>query len=245
MKKILTSLALVGALVGVSVTSHAQDRTVDLQLISTVLDGDTLIIDSVNPSSTIIYTGFVNNGPDNLMEGDSLHWITPYGASYYYILGATDTLDMGDTLGYFTDTVALSNGPATGDATWCDSAWASAEEGTITDPDPDPRCVSVYLLNRNGSTGILDVAHKKVNLNVYPNPTSDKVSITYNFESATNASIQVTDVTGRVVINKDLGKQTTGQKIFNLDVSALSNGIYTVQLITDNARGISKLTVRK
>jgi hypothetical protein len=47
------------------------------------------------------------------------------------------------------------------------------------------------------------------------------------------------------LITKNYGKQSTGEKELTLDISALQNGMYYVELTADDKRAISKLTVRK
>ncbi len=86
---------------------------------------------------------------------------------------------------------------------------------------------------------------EKQPLTVYPNPTSTDINFKYNFTSNTNASVKVTDVTGRTVLVQDFGKQTVGERNFSINVATLNTGMYYVELVTDEARAISKFNVTK
>jgi hypothetical protein len=100
--------------------------------------------------------------------------------------------------------------------------------------------------NLCGITGIIEFnGGDKTGLNIYPNPASSEVKIKHTLASNDHATVRVMDITGRQLITKDFGKQTAGDKEFTLDVNALQNGIYYIELITDNGRAISKLTIKK
>ena len=63
----------------------------------------------------------------------------------------------------------------------------------------------------------------------YPNPTNGKVFIPVtNVE--VNASIQVTDITGRVVLTQS----TNGLSTVELNVAALTAGFYTYRVVANN-----------
>lgn len=96
-----------------------------------------------------------------------------------------------------------------------------------------------------GGTGIDDLFGntQKQALNIYPNPTTGKLNFKYNFDN-TAATVRVTDIAGRVVMTKEFGKQS-GVKEISLDVSALNNGMYFVELTAGGKQAISKVTVQK
>jgi len=75
-----------------------------------------------------------------------------------------------------------------------------------------------------GVLGLDETAN--VNLSVYPNPSSDVVTIESNM---TEGSIQIIDLTGKVVANQTVNGTATA---FN--TSALTNGMYTV-ILTNGA----------
>jgi len=74
------------------------------------------------------------------------------------------------------------------------------------------------------------------NLNIYPNPTSGIITIS---SSQVIANIDVFDVTGKLVFSQqNCNKQTKSE----LDLSALTNGIYFIHAVTENG-GVSKSKV--
>ncbi len=66
---------------------------------------------------------------------------------------------------------------------------------------------------------------------IYPNPTDGTLNIALSEDAVADVRAQVFDVTGRMVIDRVL--DLSGARIAQLDVSALANGDYTVQLLTD------------
>lgn len=77
---------------------------------------------------------------------------------------------------------------------------------------------------------------------VYPNPTSDMVSLAYILEKDEQVNILVMDMAGREVANLYSGAQTAGQykQSFNLD---LSKGNYLLALQKGKRKYLTKLVV--
>lgn len=63
---------------------------------------------------------------------------------------------------------------------------------------------------------------------VYPNPCSDKLTIRFNNEIKTEIPIQITDVSGKVVLSRVLS--LTNNKM-QVEMSHFSNGFYTVSVL--------------
>jgi hypothetical protein len=78
-------------------------------------------------------------------------------------------------------------------------------------------------------TGVEDVLEK---FNIYPNPVNDVLTIDGNYTSAT-----IYDVFGKVVLTTDY--QNT------INVAALSNGIYFININTNNAITVKKIIIAK
>jgi len=85
-----------------------------------------------------------------------------------------------------------------------------------------------------GVLGLDETAN--VNLSVYPNPSSDVVTIESNI---TEGSIQIIDLTGKVVANQTVNGTATA---FN--TSALTNGMYTVILTNGSTVETRKFIVQ-
>ena len=78
-------------------------------------------------------------------------------------------------------------------------------------------------------TGVEDVLEK---FNIYPNPVNDVLTIDGNYTSAI-----IYDVFGKVVLTTDYQK--------TINVASLSNGIYFININTNNAITVKKITIAK
>ena len=67
-------------------------------------------------------------------------------------------------------------------------------------------------------------------LNVYPNPTSDKISIVFSSENEGVSEMQLLDLTGRVIKTNTL-QAIEGINETSMDLSGLSKGVYMLNLI--------------
>ncbi len=86
---------------------------------------------------------------------------------------------------------------------------------------------TVYFQNTD-----INELYSNLNLTIFPNPSNNEITIEFNKEN--NCNVNIIDVSGREIfttINK-------GNKQLKIDVSSLSKGIYTVQIMENNS-GIS------
>jgi uncharacterized surface protein with fasciclin (FAS1) repeats len=81
------------------------------------------------------------------------------------------------------------------------------------------------------------------NLNVYPNPATDVVSISYSTVGNENVSYRMTDLSGKSVIVRDLGVRN-GSQIENIDLSNLASGMYILEIAAGNKRSVQKVSVK-
>jgi len=86
-------------------------------------------------------------------------------------------------------------------------------------------------LTPEGASGIFD--KEKVQLvNVYPNPTADMLNIN-TVELKPNSTVEILNVLGQTVFKRNLTSKA-------IDVSNLSNGIYTIVISDNNTKYTSK-----
>jgi hypothetical protein len=84
------------------------------------------------------------------------------------------------------------------------------------------------------------------NLSIYPNPTNGEAFVSFNSNDGETATINIMDITGKVVLTQYLGKLYNGQVSAVVDVSSLTNGIYMVSVnSTSGVKRVSKLIVSK
>jgi subtilisin family serine protease len=76
---------------------------------------------------------------------------------------------------------------------------------------------------------------------IFPNPAKNIVNISVK-EILNDATIKITDVTGKTVL---LINNTNASSRFTIPVSGLSDGIYFVQLLSNNKSSTQKLIIKK
>ena len=71
---------------------------------------------------------------------------------------------------------------------------------------------------------------------IFPNPTTDKISLNFDFENQQLVAVKIVDIMGRTVYNKfdNLAKE------MSIDVSSLNVGQYVVNIITDEGNASKK-----
>ena len=71
---------------------------------------------------------------------------------------------------------------------------------------------------------------ENVTVSMYPNPVSDQATISFNLESNANVSYQVFDMTGRMVMSKNIGQFGEGLHQVTINTENLSTGSYILRL---------------
>jgi hypothetical protein len=80
----------------------------------------------------------------------------------------------------------------------------------------------------------------KPSISVYPNPANETVTISGNNISADNVTIQIMDITGRILLQKVAN--TYNQNLnASFDIKALSSGMYFVTLTTETQKFATKI----
>ena len=96
----------------------------------------------------------------------------------------------------------------------------------------------LFVLETDFALGIDDNERRNIDFNVFPNPAQDKVMISFDNSSGTQARIAIYDLSGKMQLEQfsDLNTNT-------IDVSNLSPGIYFVELIA-NGKGVQKIVIQ-
>ena len=206
---------------------------------------------------------FINHGPDAILATDTLYGLDPEitdpedGNIFTYF---GEAVAVGDTLIGYDDNPSLDlTGTlvnATGDAyvaapfangsylyfaTFLGFSDSTVVKDTVRSNNADAHTITINC----GGTSITDIKGlDRTQLFAFPNPAQNAVSFKYIFKAG-NAVARITDIAGRVVLTQDFGKQSAGEKTLSVDVSALNNGMYYIELVTAEQRAISKITIRK
>lgn len=77
----------------------------------------------------------------------------------------------------------------------------------------------------------------------FPNPTTGKVNIAWQLPSAQNASVLVTDVTGRIVYSSNI-QMAAGAGSSMINLGSLTSGLYTVSVKSDALNYNTKIQVQ-
>jgi hypothetical protein len=83
--------------------------------------------------------------------------------------------------------------------------------------------------NVGNPAGVTPVISAGIDFNIYPNPTSDYINVSFNAKKISHYSICIYDMNGRIV-NKTPYHALTGDNIIKTDISNLRNGNYIVRL---------------
>ena len=78
-----------------------------------------------------------------------------------------------------------------------------------------------------------------------PNPVRENTVIAYELKSAEKVTLEVYDITGKLISSINEGNQAAGNYTINYNASKLNAGIYTYTLVAGDARLTKKMTVIK
>lgn len=122
------------------------------------------------------------------------------------------------------------------------------------DPTWEHNQLIIIVMLINGTTGEVmnSASHSFVNgmsttplvsgeVNVFPTLVTDKTFVTMNLESYKGATINVTDMTGRLVSSDDLSHYYSGSQQYILPTSNLNAGMYMVSIVTPNGTISNKI----
>jgi hypothetical protein len=69
-----------------------------------------------------------------------------------------------------------------------------------------------------------------VTVNMYPNPVRGEATVSFNMVDNGNVSYQVFDLSGRMVMNQNMGRMSEGEQQININAENLSSGSYILRL---------------
>jgi len=67
-------------------------------------------------------------------------------------------------------------------------------------------------------------------LNIYPNPSTSMVNVSFNLVDPMYIYYTITDMQGKLLIKKDLSYVTQGSNIFSISMSDLASGVYLFKM---------------
>lgn len=81
-------------------------------------------------------------------------------------------------------------------------------------------------------------------LNVFPNPTTEQVTVAFALDQSEMATVRLLDITGREVLLAHKGFLGQGEQRHKVDVSALPAGLYLAQVQLEQQTLVQRLIVR-
>ncbi|HQV01734.1 MAG TPA: T9SS type A sorting domain-containing protein, partial [Bacteroidia bacterium] len=84
----------------------------------------------------------------------------------------------------------------------------------------------------------------KANFSMYPNPANALVTINLFSDESQDATINLIDITGRVVYTQTISIAEGDQKM-ELDINQITKGIYFLQLNANGDKTVQKLVIEK
>lgn len=91
-------------------------------------------------------------------------------------------------------------------------------------------------------TGIENHGSFVTNMVVFPNPSTETINVNLNLTSSQKVSIELTDITGKLILSKDLGT-LTGESKQTLNINSISKGTYLVRVITGSGIEVRKIVI--
>lgn len=134
-----------------------------------------------------------------------------------------------------TDTARFAASGSTSDQAWIHiidtDPW-----GTFTD-------APVIRMNFDASLGV-NTTEAIQEVAVYPNPATDEAVVEYNLTSASDVTIKLIDINGKVVETVSLNNTSVGQGSTTLNVADLAAGVYNVSITSNDSSIVKKLIIK-
>jgi hypothetical protein len=97
-------------------------------------------------------------------------------------------------------------------------------------------------LSFSGINSVESNDHAIKNLTVFPNPSVDRINLCFELNEAQNVSLELADLTGKIVFFKNLGL-IQGIKNETISTNSLAKGTYFIKLNTDKGTQTQKIVV--
>ena len=106
------------------------------------------------------------------------------------------------------------------------------------------------MVNQDGSYIYSQVVSLKrgfrnTRLNISPNPASSSATIRFKTERSETVDLILSDVTGKIIANRKVYLQSGENNISIPEIAGLSNGLYTVRIITGTETVSDRIVVQK
>ncbi|MBN2681965.1 MAG: T9SS type A sorting domain-containing protein [Bacteroidales bacterium] len=80
---------------------------------------------------------------------------------------------------------------------------------------------------------------------IYPNPVNDFATLSFNLKETSNVNIEVYDMAGKLVMNKNLGSRLFGNNNVVMDVTDMESGIYFYTVNANGYKTTNKMVIAR
>lgn len=101
----------------------------------------------------------------------------------------------------------------------------------------------VVRLNFDPVLGVNDLNSQVTSTSIYPNPTSTSSTVEFNLATSSEVSMTVTDLSGKVVSERNLGQLNAGANSSVINTAVFTNGIYYVT-VKSNGTAVTKKLIK-
>lgn len=102
-----------------------------------------------------------------------------------------------------------------------------------------------FTIYKTNVTSTLQPEVQPIHLALAPNPADREFVITFSGRNAQDASMRITDLTGRLIHQQPVTLSETAQKLkFNAAALEMSAGTYLIELVNGKEREVKKLVIR-
>ena len=99
-------------------------------------------------------------------------------------------------------------------------------------------------INISQTSGVININTNDLDINVYPNPAVEQTTLSITVEHASDVTVFVTDMMGRVVYST-ISAMTTGNNTLNIPTALMPAGVYTIKASVEGNTVTRQLSVIK
>lgn len=103
---------------------------------------------------------------------------------------------------------------------------------------------SLTIIIGESPTAIDNSSSANNTISIYPNPSNQLTTVLVNSKISEKCSINILDITGRMVLSIP-GYLVAGQNTYMVNLEGLKNGVYSLEIISSQAKQITKLLINK
>jgi len=199
-----------------------------------------------------VYSINASTGDFEYLEGSDPIVVTAAMLDSWYtiVLPATDLLSNTDGNSYLVTVGSAGDNGATDDLIIGTSGVSERTTSYIYNPGGSTgpwfvqSATPMVRMNFNPVLG-LNEETAQFAVNVFPNPAVNEAKVSFELANASDVTITVTDLAGKVVYTNALANSAAGKHSVQINTEAFAGGVYTVNFNTNSAIVSKKLIVKK